>query len=43
LKRRTFSRLQIWVFDRLVWLWRRMDGWLPWRPTSLIAVGRKPD
>ncbi|HAX41697.1 MAG TPA: glycosyltransferase [Bryobacteraceae bacterium] len=43
LKRRTFSRFQIWVFDRLVWFWRRIDGWLPWRPTSLIAVGRKPE
>lgn len=42
LKRRTFSRFQIWVFDRLVWLWRRIDGVLPWRPTSLIAVARKP-
>ncbi|MCL4794640.1 MAG: glycosyltransferase [Bryobacteraceae bacterium] len=43
LKRRTFSRFQIWVFDRLVWLWRRMDRWLPWKPTSLIAVARKSD
>lgn len=42
LRRRTFSRFQIWVFDRLVWLWRRIDGWLPWRPASLIAVARKP-
>lgn len=42
LRRRTFSRFQIWVFDRLVWFWRRIDGWLPWKPTSLIAVARKP-
>lgn len=41
LKRRTFSRFQIWVFDRLVWLWRRVDGVLPWRGVSLIAVARK--
>jgi len=39
LKRSTFSRFQIFVFDRLVWLWRRIDGWLPWKPTSLIAIG----
>lgn len=42
LKRRTFSRVQLWIFDRLVWLWKRVDGWLPWPGVSLIAVGRKP-
>ncbi|MCS7043699.1 MAG: glycosyltransferase [Bryobacteraceae bacterium] len=42
LRRRTFSRIQLWAFDRLVWLWKRIDGWLPWRGVSLIAVGRKP-
>jgi hypothetical protein len=41
LKRRHFGRLQLWVFDRLVWLWRKIDGALPWRAVSLIAVGRK--
>jgi hypothetical protein len=30
------------VFDRLVWLWRRIDRFLPWGPTSLIGVGVKP-
>ena len=42
LKKRTFSRFQIWVFDRLVWLWRRLDNVLPWKPTSIIAIARKP-
>ncbi|MEJ5367520.1 MAG: glycosyltransferase [Bryobacteraceae bacterium] len=42
LRRRTFSRLQLWLFDHLVWLWRRVDGWLPWPGVSLIAIGRKP-
>lgn len=41
LKRRHFSRLQLWVFDRLVWLWRPLDKVLPWKSVSLIAVGRK--
>lgn len=41
LKRRHFSRLQLWLFDRLVWLWRRVDGVWPWRAVSLIAVGRR--
>lgn len=42
LKRRTFGRAQLWLFDRLVWLWRRVDGWLPWPGVSLIAIGRNP-
>lgn len=41
LKRRHFSRLQLWVFDRMVWLWRRVDNLWPWKSVSLIAVGRK--
>jgi glycosyltransferase involved in cell wall biosynthesis len=41
LRRETFSRFQIWAFDRLVPLWRRLDPYLPWKPASLIAVGRK--
>lgn len=42
LRKRSFSRFQLAIFDRLVWLWRRIDGWLPWPPTSLIVVARKP-
>jgi len=42
LRRRRFSRFQIAVFDRLVWLWRRLDPFIPWKPTSIIAVARKP-
>lgn len=42
LKRSTLSPFQIAVFDRLVWLWRRIDRLLPWNPTSIIAIGRKP-
>jgi hypothetical protein len=39
LKRRNFSRFQLWAFDRLVWLWRRIDRILPWPPASIIAIG----
>lgn len=42
LKKRTFSPFQLAVFDRLVWLWRLIDGWLPWSPVSIIAIARKP-
>ncbi len=43
LKRRTFSRIQLSIFDRLVPLWRRIDSSLPWPPTSLIAIGIRQD
>ncbi len=42
LRRRHFSRLQLAIFDRLVWLWKILDRWLPWRGVSLIAIVRKP-
>lgn len=42
LKKRAFGRFQLWAFDRLVWLWRRVDRWLPWPSVSLIAIGVKP-
>ncbi|QOY87238.1 glycosyltransferase [Paludibaculum fermentans] len=42
LRKRSFSRFQLAVFDRMVWLWKRIDGWLPWSPTSLIVIARKP-
>jgi glycosyltransferase involved in cell wall biosynthesis len=28
------------VFDRFVWLWRRIDRSLPWQPISIIAIAR---
>jgi SAM-dependent methyltransferase len=41
LRRRSFGRFQLAVFDRLVWLWKVLEGVLPWGGVSLIAVGRK--
>jgi SAM-dependent methyltransferase len=43
LKRTNLSRFQLNVFDRFVWLWRRIDQLLPWPPTSIIAVGIKSE
>ncbi|HTR35382.1 MAG TPA: glycosyltransferase [Bryobacteraceae bacterium] len=40
-RKRSFGRLQLWTFDRMVWFWRRIDPWLPWKPLSIIAVGVK--
>jgi glycosyltransferase involved in cell wall biosynthesis/protein-L-isoaspartate O-methyltransferase len=42
LKRRSFSRFQLRVFDALVPLWRRIDRYFPWPAVSVIAVGRVP-
>jgi 2-polyprenyl-3-methyl-5-hydroxy-6-metoxy-1,4-benzoquinol methylase len=42
LRRRTFGRLQLKIFDVLVPLWRRIDGVIPWNGVSVIAVGRVP-
>jgi glycosyltransferase involved in cell wall biosynthesis len=42
LKRKSFGRIQLKLFDSLVWLWRLIDRFLPWRGVSLIAIARKP-
>ena len=42
-KARTISRLGVRIFDRLVWIWRRIDAMLPWEPASIIAIARRPD
>jgi glycosyltransferase involved in cell wall biosynthesis len=34
------NKLVLKIFDKTVWLWRRVDGILPWRALSLIAVAR---
>jgi glycosyltransferase involved in cell wall biosynthesis len=41
LKREHFGRLQLWLFDRMVWFWRRIDPILPWPSVSIIAIARK--
>ncbi len=41
LKRRALSPTQMRIFDKFVWLWRKIDGALPWPPTSIIAIGVK--
>jgi glycosyltransferase involved in cell wall biosynthesis len=42
-KARTLSRGALRVFDKFVWLWRRIDDSLPWEPASIIAIARRPD
>ena len=43
LRRRSFSRFQLRVFDALVPLWRRIDRFFPWPAVSVIAIGRVPE
>ncbi len=43
LKRTTLSSLQLRLFDLSIPLWRRIDGLLPWPPTSLIAIASRED
>jgi 2-polyprenyl-3-methyl-5-hydroxy-6-metoxy-1,4-benzoquinol methylase len=43
LKARTLSQMGMRLFDRMVWLWRRIDPQLPWEPCSLIAIARRRD
>jgi SAM-dependent methyltransferase len=30
------------LFDKTVWLWRRIDPILPWSPLSLVVIARRP-
>jgi len=43
LRRRTFGRLQLKVYDSMVWLFRRLDPILPWGGLSVIAVARRAE
>jgi glycosyltransferase involved in cell wall biosynthesis len=40
-KREYFGRVQLFVFDIMTPLWRRIDHWLPWKGVSIICVGLK--
>ncbi|HEX8983989.1 MAG TPA: glycosyltransferase [Bryobacteraceae bacterium] len=41
LRRRSINKLTLKLFDKSVWFWRRVDGLLPWKGLSMIAVARK--
>lgn len=42
LKRTRFGKVQLKIYDSLVWLWRILDPVLPWPGISVIVVARKP-
>ena len=35
------NKVTLKIFDKTVWLWRRIDGVLPWAGLSLVVVARK--
>jgi 2-polyprenyl-3-methyl-5-hydroxy-6-metoxy-1,4-benzoquinol methylase len=41
-KSTTLSPFGLRVFDKFVWLWRKIDSSLPWQPASIIAIARRP-
>lgn len=41
LKKTTFSRFQLFCFDHLVPVWRKIDSFLPWPSVSIIAIATK--
>jgi glycosyltransferase involved in cell wall biosynthesis len=42
IKRTALDVNQMRLYDRFVWVWRKIDPMLPWRPTSIIGIARKP-
>lgn len=43
LKRQQINKITLKIFDKTVWLWRRLDWLFPWRGLSLIAVAQRAD
>lgn len=41
LQRRQMSKLALKLYDKTVWLWRRIEAILPWPGLSLVVVARK--
>jgi len=41
LNRKGIPKPALKLFDKTVWFWRRIDGLLPWRGLSLVAIARR--
>jgi glycosyltransferase involved in cell wall biosynthesis len=41
MRRTTLDPMQMKLFDKMVWLWRKIYRYLPWPPTSIIGIGVK--
>lgn len=42
LRKKNFGKLQLKIYDSLVWVWRLIDKMLPWPGISTIVIARKP-
>ena len=38
---KSMNRLSLKLFDKTVWIWRRIDGLLPWAGLTMIAVAKR--
>ena len=43
LGRKHIARFALKLFDKTVWIWRRIDGLLPWRGLSLVVVAKRKE
>jgi glycosyltransferase involved in cell wall biosynthesis len=41
--RKKIAKAPLKLFDKTVWIWRRIDGLMPWRGLSLIAIASRKD
>jgi hypothetical protein len=41
LRRRYINKFMLKIFDKTVWIWRRLDAVFPWPALSVVAVGTK--
>jgi len=41
LRRSRLTKLTLKIFDKTVWIWRRLDPILPWRGLSLVVTAKK--
>jgi SAM-dependent methyltransferase len=41
LGRKKIAKAPLKLFDKTVWIWRRIDGIMPWRGLSLIVIARR--
>ncbi len=42
LRQDRIGKVTLKLFDKTVWIWRRVDGLLPWPGLSVVLVARKP-
>jgi len=40
LHRKRIAKVALKLFDKTVWIWRRLDGLMPWQGLSLVAIAR---